>query len=174
MPGNYRGVHLTAILSKTAERLIGQRLVLHLQKCAFGNYQWAFTPKLSSRDLVTALVMSWILSICTGKKIAAYLSDITGAFDRVFKTYLMAKLYDAGVGPVYLNFLRSYLQPRRATVVVEGTMSDEIEIINTVLQGTVLGTPLWHTFFNDVSMVPLRLGADPAMFADDLNYIQAI
>ena len=96
MPGNYRGVHLTAILSKTAERLIGQRLVLHLQKCAFGNYQWAFTPKLSSRDLVTALVMSWILSICTNKKIAAYLSDITGAFDRMSKDYLMAKLYFSG------------------------------------------------------------------------------
>ena len=81
----------------------------------------------------------------------------------------MAKLYEAGVGPVYLNFLDSYLQPRRATVVVEGTMSDEIEIMNTVFQRTVLGLPLWNTFFNDVSKVPLELGADPAMFADDLN-----
>ena len=109
MPGNYRGVHLTAILAKTAERCIGQRLISHLQRRAFGEYQWAFTPKLSSRDLVTALVMTWILAIAMGKKIAAYLSDITGAFDRVSKDYLMAKLYAAGVGTVYFNFLNAYL-----------------------------------------------------------------
>ena len=113
--------------------------------------------------------MSWILAISTGKKIAAYLSDITGAFDRVSKGYLMAKLYAAGVGPVYLNFLDSYLKARQAAVVVEGTASDEFEIANTVFQGTVLGPPLWNTFFNDVSDVPVHLGAKPAIFADDLN-----
>ena len=104
-------------------------------------------------------MISWILAIVTGKKIAAYLSDITGAFDRVSKEYLLAKLYAAGVGPVYMNFIDAYLQPRRATVVVEGTMSDEMEIANTVFQGTVLGPPLWNTFFNDVSAVPVHMGA---------------
>ena len=59
------------------------------------------------------LLMSWILGNCAGKKIGAYLSDITGAFDRVFKVYLLAKLYAAGVGPQYLNFLDSYLEPRK-------------------------------------------------------------
>ena len=36
---NYRGVHLTTILSKVAERLIGHRLVEFLQRNAFGNDQ---------------------------------------------------------------------------------------------------------------------------------------
>ena len=34
--GNYRGVHLTTILSKLAEKVIGARLVLFLQVNAFG------------------------------------------------------------------------------------------------------------------------------------------
>ena len=56
--GNYQGVHLTAILSKIAERVIGKSLVAHLHTGKFGPHQWAFTPGLSARDLVTALVMS--------------------------------------------------------------------------------------------------------------------
>ena len=81
--GNYRGMHLTPILSKIAEKVIGKSVREFLQDHAFGNNQWAFTPGLGSRDLVTKLVMEWILAICCGKKVGAYLSDIYGAFDRV-------------------------------------------------------------------------------------------
>ena len=69
-PGNYRGVHLTAILSKVAERMIGY-LVPYLARTASGNNQWAFTKGLSCRDLVTMFMLSWILGICEGKKIGA-------------------------------------------------------------------------------------------------------
>ena len=124
--GNYRGIHLTSILSKTAERIIGRSLVPFLQQRCFGSNQWAFSPGLSARDLVTALLMNWILAICKGSKVAAYLSDITGAFDRVFRDYMLAKLHNAGVGTQFLNFLSSYLQPRKAVVVVEGTVSIRI------------------------------------------------
>jgi len=146
--------------------------VKFLQSGKFGPHQWAFTPGLSARDLVTSLMMSWILAISTGNKVGAYLSDITGAFDRVFKDYLMAKLQAAGIGTVYLNFLNSYLSPRDAQVVVEGASSDAIEICNTVFQGTVLGPPLWNLFFNDVAQPAASLGGTPSVFADDLNVFQ--
>ena len=117
-------------------------------------------------------MMSWILAVCTGHKIAAYLGDITGAFDRVCKEYLLAKLHAAGVGPTYLNFLDSYLQPRKAVVVVEGQRSDEIEIANQVFQGTVLGPRLWNTFFSDVAQPASSTGGNPSVFADDLSVFQ--
>ena len=60
---NYRGVHLTTILSKIAERLIGHRLVEFLQRTAYGRNQWAFSKGLGSKDLVTMLIISWILTI---------------------------------------------------------------------------------------------------------------
>ena len=88
--GNYRGVHLTRILSKLAEKLIAIKLVPLLRANAFGSNQWAFSTGLSVRDLVTMLVMSWILAVRKGKKIGAYLRDISGAFDRVCKDYLIA------------------------------------------------------------------------------------
>ena len=163
---------MTCILAKTAERVIGRSLVPFLQKSSFGPHQWAFRPGMSARDLVTALMCSWILAICSGSKVAAYLSDISGAFDRVFKDYLMAKLCSAGVGDKFLNFLLSYLQPRRAVVVVEGICSDEVEIANQVFQGTVLGPPLWNTFFSDVVRPASSSGGDPSIFADDLSVFQ--
>jgi len=170
--GNYRGVHLTSILSKVAERLVGSRLVPFLQQNAFGSNQWAFSTGLGSKDLVTMLVMSWILGICTGHKIGAYLSDISGAFDRVFKAYLLAKLHASGIGPIYLNFLDAYLSPRKGKVVVQGEASDPFTLEDTVFQGTVLGPPLWNVFFADVATPASATGGHAAMFADDLNVFQ--
>lgn len=118
---------------------------------------------------MTALVMSWILGICTGNKIGGYLGDITGAFDRVFKDYLLAKLQAAGVGANYLNFLNAYLQPRRAKVIVEGEASDDFEIANTVFQGTVLGPLLWNVFFADIQVPASSTGGQESVFADDLS-----
>ena len=168
-PNNYRGVHLTNAFSKIAERLIGLRLIPFLQSNAFGKNQWAFSKGLGSKDLVTMLIMSWILAICSGEKIGAYLSDITGAFDRVFKAYLLAKLNAAGIGPIFLNFLDSYLAPRQGRVVVQGESSDCFEIQDSVFQGTVLGPTLWNVFFADVAIPASAGGGHEAMFADDLN-----
>ena len=170
--GNYRGVHLTPVLSKVAEKVIGANLITFLQRTAFGKSQWAFTPGLGSRDLVTKLVMECILSICSDKKIGAYLSDMSGAFDRVCKEYLLAKLQAVGVGSVYLNFLDAYLSPRQGQVVIEGEFSEMFEIANSVFQGTVLGPPLWNTYFADVSAPAASTGGSESKFADDLNVFQ--
>ena len=118
------------------------------------------------------LMMSWILAICKGKKVGAYLSDISGAFDKVFTPYLLAKLYRAGVGETFLNFLGSYLAPRYGRVLVQGASSDKFPIANSVYQGTVLGPPLWNTFFADVDDAARSSGGAEKMFADDLNVFQ--
>ena len=169
-PGNYRGVHLTTILSKVAEKMIGIHLTPMLQRSAFGNNQWAFTSGLSARDLITMLMMSWILAVCHCKKIGAFLSDISGAFDRVFKPYLLAKLQGFGVGETFLKFLDAYLSPRVGQVVVQGKRSCNMDLANSVFQGTVNGPPLWNAFFADVAIPAASTGGREAMFADDLMY----
>ena len=110
-----------------------------------------------------------MVGICTGKKIGAYLSDISAAFDRVFKYYLLAKLHRAGVGSTYLNFLEAYLSPRQARVVVQGAVSETFSLGDQVFQGTVLGPPLWNSFFADVAVPASSTGGQETIFADDLN-----
>ena len=96
----------------------------------------------SARDLLKVCVSAWILAFCRGCKVGLYLSDITAAFDRVFKDFLMAKLLSAGVANVFLDFLSSYLEPRVGRVAVDGLLSDLIILDDMVCQGTVLGPVL--------------------------------
>ena len=68
--------------------------------------------------------------------------------------------------------LASYLDPRRASVVVNGKSSQQYTIDNEIYQGTVLGPPLWNVFFSDVSTVIPREFKE-VKFADDLNVFRA-
>ncbi len=62
-PGNYRGVHLTNIISKLVERCVARALTPFFDRIgAFGVDQWAFRKKRSCRDLVTLLVCRWLYS----------------------------------------------------------------------------------------------------------------
>ena len=93
------------------------------------------------------LVMSWILNVCMNCKTGGYLSDISGAFDRVYKEYLLGKLMSAGVAPVFLDFLSSYLDPRIGQVTIAGALSEAFVMADTIFQGTVLGPCLWNRFW---------------------------
>ena len=117
-------------------------------------------------------MMTFILAVCTNQRIGAILSDISGAFDRGSKEILLSKLQEFGVGETCLRFLDSYLAPRVGNVVVQGQKSENMINDNSVFQGTVLGPPLWNTFFSDVSVPAQSTGGHESMFADDLNVFQ--
>ena len=106
--------------------------------------------------LVTTLMLSWILAVCAGKKVGTWLSDISGAFDPVFKPYLLAELHGFGVGPLFLKFLDSCSSPRKGQVVVQGAYSDAFTIADSVFQGTVMAPMLWNSFFSDVGQMRWR------------------
>ena len=112
MPGQYRGVHLTSILSKVVERVIGEPLIAFLELQGFGNSQWAFRKRSSARDMITIYVSKWVLAICRGQKIGLYLSDISGAFGKVSRVLLIGKLSQIGLPDSFLDFLNSYLTQR--------------------------------------------------------------
>ena len=170
-PGNYRGIHLTTVLSKLAAKVIGGQLVPFLRATAFGENQWGFSTGLSAKDLVTMLVMSWILNVCMDSKTGAYLSDISGAFDKVFTPYMLAKLYAAGISSKYLGVIASYLAPRRGRVVVQEAASKDVVLDHMLFQETVLGPTLWNVFFADVGEAARSTGGRETMFADDLNML---
>ena len=111
----------------------------------------------------------WLLALHNNKKIGIYCSDIAGAFDRVATHVLLKKLYRKGIRTEMLNFLNSYLSPRKATVCVGGKLSELKELLDTVFQGTILGPALWNTFFDDISRVVASADLVELLFADDLN-----
>ena len=170
-PNQYRGIHLTAVLSKTIERMIGETLVPFLEQRSFGHCQWAFRKRCSARDLVTVCIFECVRLICKGRKVGLYLSDISGAFDKVSRCLLMGKLSETGLPDSFLQFLNSYLMPREGKVTVEDAVSEAFTLADMVFQGTVLGPPLWNTFFADVAKDIAAPGQDVQLFADDLTVL---
>jgi hypothetical protein len=112
-PNNYRGVDVASILSKVVERIVGAPpLSFFRRRECYGLHQWAYRPHRSSKDLATLLICSWLLSIYCGRCIGAYLSDIAGAFDRVFKPFLLSTMQAHGMQGCYLRFISSLLCPQ--------------------------------------------------------------
>ena len=149
---------------------MGSLFLSFLEKVgAFGKRQFAYRKGHSARDLLFLLTAQWVLALHRGEKVGLFLSDISGAFDRVAYDRLVRKVRRAGLGDKMTAFLAAYLEPRVARVVVEGQSSDAFEIANQVFQGTVLGPPLWNLFFADVQLELQAAGFQGSAFADDLN-----
>ena len=167
---NYRGLHLTPILSKVAERVLRTPLVAFFESVnAYGDTQFAFRKNIGCHDLLLALMCSWLLSFQCRKKVGVFLSDIAGAFDRVDTTKLVAKLKALGVCDAFVELIASYLAPRSAKVIVNGADSAEFVLENMIFQGTVLGPNLWNIFFADVHEPAESTGCKERKFADDLT-----
>ena len=94
---------------------------------------------------------------------------MSGAFDKASAERPLKKLELYGVQDRVLAFLQSWLEERVAVVVLNGSTSAEARLTNMVFQGTVLGPPLWNTFFADVSAVVHGRSLCKTLFADDLN-----
>jgi hypothetical protein len=98
-----------------------------------------FTIGFSARDLVAMPMRSWSLTICIGRKIATYLSDISGPFDRTFVPYLLAKLQRCGVGETFLKCFADYLAARHGQVLVQGAFSDHSKLQTMFSKALCLG-----------------------------------
>ena len=150
MPSNYRGIHLTAQLSKVVERLLKSLYIPYVTSISgFGPRQFAYTVGRGARDALALMVLTWVQALAAGKRIAVYCSDVSGAFDQVPMQRLVAKLHAKGIHPKLVEVLSSWRRQRTAQVVVGGKCSDEMALCDMVFQGTVAGPSLWNLFFED-------------------------
>ena len=169
-PTNYRGVHLTAQLSKAMERLLGRLFFPFLaQPSNSGPQQFAYTKDRGARDALAYLVLTWLAGFNNKKKFGMLCSDVSGAFDRVKSSRLVQKLRAKGLNSKVVQVVVSWLRARTAKVVVGGKLSKAMTLKDMVYQGTVFGPTLWNAFFEDVRQAVNKKGFLEAVYADDLN-----
>ena len=156
--------------NKVVERIIGH-LFLPFLECSgvFGARQFAYRPKRGLRDALAYNLMAWITLIDSGNKVALYCSDVSGAFDKVSTPRLRMKLLHSGLHAKIVDATCSWLEERRAVVVVDSASSPDIILEDSVYQGTTWGPPLWNFFFADASVPIQDAKFTESTFADDLN-----
>ena len=156
------------------KRLLGRCFLPYLEQTgAYGYNQFAYRLGRGCKDALALNLLQWLWWLDSGKKVGLYCSDVSGAFDRVSSERLLAKLYKQGVRGKVLKLLGSWLEERRAVVVVDGKSSKEALLTNMVYQGTVWGPPLWNSYFGDSSTAVRDSGFCDMYFADDLTCSKA-
>ena len=79
-----------------------------------GRNQFACRGQRGSRDAIAYLTLKWLDLLRLGNKIAVYLSDVSGAFDKVDSDRLIKKLEHKGLGIKMTKVIRSWLQRSHA------------------------------------------------------------
>ena len=172
-PKNYRPITLTSHLIKIFERVITERLVEFMRtRDLFNARQHGFRTK---RSCLSQLIEHYhdILDVIAGGNTADVIHlDFAKAFDKVDHGVLLRKLRALGVSGTILKWIGAFLSNRKQAVFVDGTVSDESDVISGVPQGTVLGPILFLVFIGDIDHGVQH--ANVNSFADDTRMMMNI
>lgn len=167
---DYRPVSVLCIFSKIIERYYHNAMEEHTNKC-LSKVLSAFRKGHSCENVLTRLTEEWRKHLDEDKIVGAVIIDLSKAFDCLPHDLLIAKLAAYNFDIKTLRLLYSYLKGRKQAVKINGMLSDLLEILSGVPQGSILGPILFNLFLNDL-LYHIK-SCNPHNFADD-NALSAI
>lgn len=167
---NYRGIHNTALLARTLERVIKPPLVAHLlENNHISDRQYGFLSKRSVASCQVHFLSLIKEAQNMGKCIVVLYLDIKKAFDQVPHHNMLCKLKNAGISGPLLQWFLSYFEDRLQVTSIDGYLSTPLKITSGVIQGSVLGPVLFLLYINDITEY-INHGKF-FLFADDLKIV---
>ena len=135
-----------------------------IQHKLLSNWQSGFMPGDSTINQLVSMYHIFAEALDNKKDVRLVFCDVTAAFDRVWHTGLLHKLYNIGIRGNLLLWFEDYLSNRTQRVVLQGVSSSWGNINAGVPQGSVLGPLLFLIYINDL---PKVVESSVRLFADD-------
>ena len=162
---NYRPISLLSSVGKTMEKVVHKHVHNYLlENSIITSFQSGFTAGDSSVNQLLELYNTFCHALGEGKEVRSVFCDISKAFDRVWHRGLIAKLKHYGICGPLLNWFQSYLTNRFQRVVIPGGISEWLEILAGVPQGSILGPLLFIMFINNIV-----IHSNIRLFTDDTS-----
>ena len=166
----YRPVSVLTCFSKIFERYILNSMLSHVNEILSDKIS-AYRQGYSCQHVLMHLIDKWRQHLDQNEYIGAVLMDLSKAFDCLPHELLIAKMEAYGFENGSLKLFYNYLKQRKQTVSINGEMSDYMDILAGVPQGSILGPILFNIFINDLMQVFTH--TELSNFADDNSLSKA-
>ena len=155
------------------ERIVKEALTKHLEENGLiTDEQHGFRTGRSPMTNIVEFKNETTKWLDQGKPYDVLYLDFAKAFDKVPHDKLMVKLEAIGVKGNLLRWLNDWLRGRRQRVKVETAFSEWVEVLSSVVQGSVLGGTLFDIYINDIGKK--IIDALILLFADDTKVAKVI
>ena len=165
---NYRPVSTLPIFGKIFEKILYTRFYNYfISKGILHDGQFGFRKYHSTSHALNYSIDQIKESIRHGDHVLGIFIDLSKAFDTIDHNLLIKKLEHYGIRGNAILLIKSYISNRKQCVSALGEISDYLNIIYGVPQGSCLGPLLFLIYINDISNVCKN--NDLILFADDTN-----
>ena len=168
---NYRPVSDIVLISKLIETVVLHRLNTHASfnslEC---NSQHGYKKYHSPETLLLRVVNDVLVGFDRNKCTILLLLDLSAAFDTVDIEKLLNILENEfGIIGIALKWFRSFLTGRKQRVRIQDSLSDYVDVLFGVPQGSVLGPVLFNIYIRSLYVIIKAAGFSSSGYADDSN-----
>lgn len=168
---NYRPVSDIVYISKLAEKVVSRRLNIHvIENNLQCNFQYGYKRYHSTETLLLKVVNDTLVGFNSKSATILLLLDLSAAFDTVDLQKLLNILeHEFGIKNTALKWFKSYLTGRTQRVRINGSISESVDVLYGVPQGSVLGPILFNIYIRSLYSVIDAAGFSTSGYADDSN-----